>query len=141
MRRQPLKNLPEENVFKELRSPVLNEGDLNGEESSGLKALSETFDRSLLAEEYVPGFRRSKEKAYHAEEMRFSRSEMALEKDAAAFMPGEREEDHLEAFRHLCREDEGIEDRSTKMGILQIFELNDRPDFRDFDEIANCGQG
>ena len=39
MRRELLKDLPEEDVFKELRSPVLDQRDLDNEKSSGLKAL------------------------------------------------------------------------------------------------------
>ena len=48
MRRKLLKDLPEEDVFKELRSTVLNQGDLNDKKSSGLKSLSETFDGGFL---------------------------------------------------------------------------------------------
>ena len=72
MRREFMKDLTEKNVLQELRSPVLNKGNLDGEKLPGLEVLSETFDGGLLAEEDIPGFRGAKEEAYHAQEMRFA---------------------------------------------------------------------
>jgi hypothetical protein len=63
---RPLKRLPDlkgklpedlfqEDVLKEFGSPMLDQGDLNDEESAGLNLLSKRLQRGFLGEQGMPG--------------------------------------------------------------------------------------
>ena len=65
---------------------------------------------------------------------------MAFQKGSLSFRFGERGKDHLQVFHDLRCDNEGVEDHLPQARFLDIFQLNDRLDFRDLDEISNFDQ-
>ena len=112
---------------------MLDEGNFHDEKPAGAEIFPEIFQGRGLIQEDIPGLRMAEKKAEHAEEMGFARAEMPFQKYSPPFRPAERSQDSLQAVLHLPGDYEGVQDHPPQMGILKVFQLNDRFDLRDFD--------